>query len=118
MRHLRKKGKLSKPADQRKALLKSLVNGLFISKSGVITTFARAKELKKIAEKLITKAKQEDLNSRRQILKIINDKRALKNLLEVYVPKYKERNGGYLRVVKMHPRRGDGALMAKVGFVD
>ncbi|NLL29558.1 MAG: 50S ribosomal protein L17 [Clostridiales bacterium] len=100
--------KLGRPTDQRKAMLRSLVTGLL--KHGKIeTTETRAKETKRLAEKMITLAKRGDLHARRQVLAFVTDEEVVANLFDNVAPKYAERNGGYTRILKMGPRRGDGA---------
>jgi large subunit ribosomal protein L17 len=108
--------KLGRPTDQRIAMLRNLVTSLL--KNGKIeTTEARAKEVRKIAEKMITLGKRGDLHARRQALSYIYDETVVKNLFDEIAPKYKERNGGYTRILKLGPRRGDGAEMVIIELV-
>ena len=100
--------KLGLPTDQRKAMLRNLVTSLL--KHGKIeTTVTRAKETRSIAEKMITLGKRGDLHSRRQFLAYVQEELVVKNLFDNVAPKYAERNGGYTRMIKKGPRRGDGA---------
>ncbi|ACD22396.1 50S ribosomal protein L17 [Clostridium botulinum] len=100
--------KLGLPTDQRRAMLRNLVTSLL--KHGKIeTTVTRAKETRSIAEKMITLGKRGDLHARRQALAFIQEELVVKNLFDNVAPKYAERNGGYTRMYKKGPRRGDGA---------
>ncbi|ABR32371.1 MULTISPECIES: 50S ribosomal protein L17 [Clostridium] len=100
--------KLGLPTDQRRAMLRNLVTSLL--KHGKIeTTETRAKETRSIAEKMITLGKRGDLHARRQVLSYVQEELVVKNLFDNVAPKYTERNGGYTRIIKKGPRRGDGA---------
>ena len=100
--------KLGLPTDQRIAMLRSLVTSLL--KHGKIeTTATRAKETKRLAEKMITLGKRGDLHARRQVLAFVTEEEVVRNLFDNIAPKYAERNGGYTRILKMGPRRGDAA---------
>ncbi|OPJ60657.1 50S ribosomal protein L17 [Clostridium oryzae] len=100
--------KLGLPSDQRRAMLRNLVTSLL--KHGKIeTTVTRAKETRSIAEKMITLAKRGDLHARRQVLSYVTEETVVKELFETVAPKYAERKGGYTRIYKVGPRRGDGA---------
>ena len=100
--------KLGLPTDQRKAMLRNLVTSLL--KHGKIeTTVTRAKETRSIAEKMITLGKRGDLHARRQVLAYVQEELVVKNLFDNVAPKYADRNGGYTRMIKKGPRRGDGA---------
>jgi len=83
----------------------------------VTTTAAKAKALRPYAEKLITKARKGDLHARRIVLKDIHDKAAVAKLFEEVAPRYEERQGGYTRITKLGPRRGDGAEEAVIELV-
>lgn len=108
--------KLGRPTDHRKAMLRNQVTSLF-QHGRIETTVTRAKETRRMAEKMITLAKKGDLHSRRQILSYVYDKDAVKKLYEEIAPKYEDRNGGYTRVLKVGPRRGDGAELAILELV-
>lgn len=100
--------KLGRPTDQRKAMLRNLVTS-FLKHGKIETTETRAKEARSIAEKMITLAKRGDLHARRQVLAFVTEEEVVKNLFDNVAPKYTERNGGYTRMYKVGPRRGDGA---------
>lgn len=100
--------KLGRPTDQRRAMLRNLVTS-FLKHGKIETTEARAKETRRIAEKMITLAKAGDLHSRRQVLAFVTEESVVTNLFENIAPKYAERNGGYTRMFKVGPRRGDAA---------
>ena len=117
MRHGKKIAKLGRTAPHRKAMLSNMMTSLFVNER-VITTQTRAKELKRTAERVLTCAKKGDLNARRQVLRIIADKQVVAKLFDELGPRYKSRNGGYTRVIKLGPRRGDGAFMSIVELVD
>ena len=98
-------------------MLSNMVTSL-LSKESVTTTHARAKELRRFAEHMITFAKRGDLHARRQVLRTVADKGVVTKLFEELGPRYKGRNGGYTRIVKLGPRRGDGSFMSIVELVD
>lgn len=100
--------KLGRPTDQRIAMLRNLTTSL-LREGKIETTVTRAKETRRLAEKMITLAKRGDLHARRQVLSYVYDETVVKNLFEEIAPKYAERNGGYTRILKLGPRRGDGA---------
>ena len=108
--------KLNLPTDQRMALLRNLVTSLLES-GRIETTVTRAKETRSLAEKMITLGKANTLHSRRQALAFITMEDVVKKLFDEIAPKYADRNGGYTRVVKTGPRRGDAAPMAIVELV-
>ena len=105
--------KLNLPTDQRMALLRNLVTSL-LENGRIETTVTRAKETRSLAEKMITLGKANTLHSRRQALAFITKEDVVKKLFDEIAPKYAERNGGYTRVIKTGPRRGDAAPMAIV----
>ena len=117
MRHGKKIAKLGRTAPHRKAMLSNMMASLFINER-VTTTQTRAKELKRTAERVLTCAKRGDLHARRQVLRVIADKQVVAKLFDELGPRYKGRNGGYTRVIKLGPRRGDGAFMSIVELVD
>ena len=100
--------KLGLPTDHRRAMLRNLVTS-FLKHGKIETTVTRAKEARSLAEKMITLAKRGDLHARRQVLSFVTEEEVVKNLFENVAPKYTERNGGYTRMYKVGPRRGDGA---------
>ena len=103
--------KLGKTSDQRRAMLRAMTTYL-LENGQIKTTYARAKEVAPIAEKMITLAKKNNLASYRQVLSYITKEDVAKKLFDEIGPKYADRNGGYTRVLKMGPRRGDAAEMA------
>lgn len=116
MRH-RKKGKiLGRKIGPRKALLKSLATN-FLLKEKIKTTEAKAKEVKPIIEKLITRARENNINNYRRINSFLQNREATKKLLEEIAPKYKERPGGYCRIVKLGVRKGDAAKIVILELV-
>lgn len=108
--------KLGRPTDQRKAMLRNLVTS-FLKTGKIETTETRAKETRSLAEKMITLAKRGDLHARRQVLAFVTEEDVVTNLFENIAPKYAERNGGYTRIMKVGPRRGDGAEMVILELV-
>ena len=112
----RKKGrKLNRPKEQREALLRGISRSLFLH-GKIKTTEAKAKEVSGFAEKLITRAKKGDLVSRRMLLRFFSPK-LVKKIIEEIAPQYKQRKGGYTRVIKLGPRKSDGARMAIIELV-
>lgn len=103
------------PAHER-LIMANLATDLFVHEK-VTTTAAKAKALRPYAEKLITKARKGDLHSRRVVLKTITDKAAVAKLFEEVAPRYGDRPGGYTRITKLGPRRGDGAEEAIIELV-
>lgn len=108
--------KLGKPTDQRKAMLRAMVTYL-LENGQIKTTVTRAREVAPMTEKMITLAKKNNLATYRQALAFITKEDVAKKLFDEIGPKYATRNGGYTRVVKIGPRRGDCAEMAIVQLV-
>ena len=108
--------KLGRPTDHRRAMLRAMVTYL-LENGQIKTTVTRAKEVAPVAEKMITLAKQNNLASYRQALAYITKEDVAKKLFDEIGPKYAERNGGYTRIVKIGPRRGDAAEMAIIQLV-
>ena len=117
MRHSVRGRKLGRTASHRAATLRLLATALFKHKK-IKTTLAKAKELKKYAEPMITRAKTDSVHSRRIIAADINDKAIVKELFGEIVAKIGDRPGGYTRVVRLGQRKGDGAEMAIIELVD
>ena len=117
MRHNVKGRKLGRTASHRKATLSSLTTSLLKHKR-IKTTLAKAKETRVFSEKLITTARKDDLNSKKQIMDVIKDKEVVKELFSEIIPKIGDRPGGYTRVVKLGHRNGDAAQMAVIELVD
>lgn len=108
--------KLGRTSDHRKAMLRAMVT--FLLENGRIeTTVTRAKEVRSEAEKMITLGKSTDLHSKRQVFAYITKESVSKKLFDEISPKYAERNGGYTRIIKTGPRRGDAAEMAIIELV-
>ena len=117
MRHGKAHRKFSRRSDQRKALFQHLASAL-IKHEQVITTLPKAKDLRPVVEKLITLGKRGDLHARRQAIAEMRDIDVVKKLFEVIGPRYKDRNGGYTRVMKAGFRHGDSAPRAVIELVD
>jgi large subunit ribosomal protein L17 len=116
MRHKVAGRKLSRATDHRMALYRNLVTDL-LRYEKVVTTEAKAKEARSLAEKVITLGKQKNLSARRQALSFVYDKDVVDKLFAELASRYAERPGGYTRVVKLGPRLGDGAPMAQLELV-
>ena len=108
--------KLGRASDHRKAMLRAMVT--YLLESGKIeTTVTRAKEVRSMAEKMITLGKDNTLHSKRQVLSYVTKEGVAKKVFDEIAPKYESRNGGYTRITKIGPRRGDGAEMAIIELV-
>ena len=108
--------KLGRTSDHRKAMLRAMVT--FLLENGRIeTTVTRAKEVRSMAEKMITIAKTNDLHSKRQVFAYVTKEDVVKKLFDEIAPKYADVNGGYTRIVKIGPRRGEAAEMAVIELV-
>lgn len=116
MRHQVKKGMLGRTTAHRRALMRNLVTS-FLERERVRTTLAKARSARPIAEKMITLAKRGTLHTRRQALAYITKEEAVKKLFDDIGPRFKERPGGYTRIVKLGRRAGDGAEMAMLELV-
>ena len=108
--------KLGRPTAHRKAMLRNQVTDL-LREGRITTTVTRAKETKRMAEKMITLGKRGDLHARRQALAYIYDEDVVTELFDNIAPKYAERNGGYTRILKLGKRQGDTAEMAFLELV-
>ena len=115
MRKLNKGRKLSRKIGPRKMLMRGLVNN-FLLHEKIKTTEAKAKELRQVAEKMITRAKNINLANRRMLARELTPEMTKKVISEL-APLYKERRGGYTRIIKLGPRNSDGAKMAIIEFV-
>ena len=101
--------KLGRTTDHRKAMLRGMVT--FLLENGQIeTTVTRAKEVRAVAEKMITIGKNDDLHSKRQVYSYVTKESVAKKLFDEIAPKYADRNGGYTRIIKIGQRKGDGAM--------
>ncbi len=117
MRHGNAHRKLNRTAEHRRAMFANMAAAL-IKHEQITTTLPKAKELRPIVEKLVTLGKRGDLHARRQAIAEIRDVAMVKKLFDVIGPRYKEREGGYLRVMKAGFRYGDSAPVAVIEFVD
>ncbi|MDE5860288.1 MAG: 50S ribosomal protein L17 [Oscillospiraceae bacterium] len=108
--------KLGRTSDHRKAMLRAMVTYL-LENGKIETTVTRAKEVRSMTEKMITTAKTNDLHSKRQVLAYVTKEDVVKKLFDEIAPKYSDRNGGYTRIVKIGPRRGDAAEMAVISLI-
>jgi large subunit ribosomal protein L17 len=116
MRHNIAGRRLSRDSGHRKALYRNLVTAL-LKHEKIVTTEAKAKEIRSMAEKMITLGKQSGLSSYRQALTFILDKQVTEKIFSELGPRYKERAGGYTRIVKLEPRLGDNAPMVQLELV-
>lgn len=117
MRHGKSGRKLNRTSSHRKAMFANMAAAL-IKHEQIVTTLPKAKDLRPIAEKLITLAKRGDVHARRQAMSKVRDEDQVKKLFEVLGARYGERNGGYTRVLKAGFRYGDSAPMAVIELVD
>ena len=108
--------KLGRDSSARKALLRGIVTSLF-QHERIETTEAKAKELRKVADKMLTLAKRGDLHARRQVMAYMMDEDVGKKLFDEVAPKYKDRQGGYTRIIKAGVRQGDAAPMVIIELV-
>ena len=109
--------KLNRTSSHRKALLMNLSNAL-IKHEQITTTLPKAKELKPFVEKIITLGKKGDLQSRRKAISILQDKKMTKKIFDTFADRYKDRNGGYTRIIKLRNRYGDNAPIAVIELID
>lgn len=117
MRHKKRRGKLGRTSAHRSAMLNNMVTSLFKHEK-IRTTVAKSKELRRVAERLITIAKRGDLHARRLVARRVHDKEVLRKLFDNIAPRYANRNGGYTRIVKLGNRFGDGAPMSVIELVE
>ena len=103
--------KLGRTSDHRRAMMRAMVTYLF-ENGKIETTVTRAKEVRAVAEKMITLGKTNTLHSKRQVYSYITKEEVAKKVFDEIAPKYEDRNGGYTRIIKIGPRRGDAAEMA------
>ena len=108
--------KLGRTSDSRKAMLRAMVTYLF-ENGKIETTVTRAKEVRSMAEKMVTLGKKEDLHSKRQVFSYITKEDVAKKVIDEIGPKYAERSGGYTRIIKTGVRRGDATEMAIIELV-
>ncbi|HTX54300.1 MAG TPA: 50S ribosomal protein L17 [Candidatus Baltobacteraceae bacterium] len=116
MRHRQAGRKLGRTMAHREMMMRNLVTSLILYEK-IITTATKAKELRSVAEKMVTLAKREDLHARRQASEVLTDEKALAKLFESIGARYRDRNGGYTRITKLDYRMGDGAPLAAIEFL-
>lgn len=116
MRHHNANRKFNRKTDQRNALLRSLARELFLH-GKIVTTEAKAKEVRPFAEELITIAREGSLSSKRLVTSRLANNVIVKKLTDVIAPQYKDRNGGYTRIIKLEQRPSDGSKMAAIELV-
>jgi large subunit ribosomal protein L17 len=116
MRHRKKGRKLGLDKAHRKSLLNGLIEALIFHEE-IVTTQAKAKEAARLAERLITQAKNDSVHRRRFALRVIRDGKTVSKLFEVIAPRYREHKGGYTQTTRLRRREGDNALMCKVRLV-
>ena len=116
MRHGKRGRKLNRTASHKKAMLNNMATSLFTN-GKVRTTLPKAKELRGVAERLISFAKRGDLHARRQVLRRIQNKVVLTKLFDEIGPSYADRSGGYTRILKLGPRRGDSSELCLIELV-
>lgn len=108
--------KLGRSTDHRMAMLRAMVT--YLMENGKIeTTVTRAKEVRSVAEKIITTAKRGDLHAKRQVFSFITKETVAKKVIDDIAPKYADKNGGYVRIIRTGPRRGDAAEMAIIELI-
>ncbi len=117
MRHRKHTFKIGKTSSHRKAMMANLLTSLF-SHSRIKTTIVKAKELRRWADKMITCAKIGDLHNRRKAISVIRDIEAVRTLFDEVAPKFKNRQGGYTRIIKVNNRKGDNAELCYIELVE
>jgi len=117
MRHMKSGKRLGRNTSHRKAMMRNMVTSFFDHEK-ITTTDARAKELRKMAEKLITIALRGDLHSRRLVMQVVRDKKIVAKLFDTIAPRYTERPGGYTRIIKLGHRSGDNASLSVIELVE
>lgn len=117
MRHRKKGRSLSRKSSHRKAMLRNMATSLIVHER-IQTTEAKAKELRPVVEKLITLGGVDDVHSRRRARRMIEDRKALQKLFDDVGPRFRERPGGYTRILKLGSRKGDGADVAIIELTD
>jgi large subunit ribosomal protein L17 len=117
MRHRKQGRKLGRNTSHRNAMMKNMVTSL-MRHEHIQTTDARAKELRRMADKIVTLGKRGDLHARRLVAKVVNDNAVVAKLFNEIAPRFKERNGGYTRIIKVGNRFGDAAPVSVIELVD
>lgn len=117
MRHGIRGRKLGRTSAHRRALFRNQLASL-VQHERIVTTLPKAKELRPVAEKIITKGKRDSVHARRQVRTWLQNRDHVKKVFDVLSPRFEDRAGGYLRIIKLGPRQGDNAEMAVIEFVD
>jgi len=117
MRHAVRGRKLGRTTSHRRAMFRNQLSSL-VQHERIETTLPKAKELRPLAEKMVTQGKRGTLHARRQVRRWVSDRYLVKKLFDDIAPRFTEREGGYTRILKLGPRNGDGAEMALIEFVD
>ncbi len=117
MRHNKSGRRLGRKPDHRQHMMQNMVTSFFENER-ITTTVTRAKELRKLVDKMITFGKRGDLHARRQALRVIHDQKVVAKLFEMIAPRYTDRPGGYTRIIKLENRQGDNAPMAIIELVE
>ncbi len=117
MRHNKIGRRLGRTPTHRVHMMRNMVISL-LEHEKVTTTITRAKELRRDVERVITMAKTDDLHSRRQVLKVVHDRKIVAKLFETIAPRYQDRPGGYTRIIRLNPRVGDNAPMSIIELVE
>lgn len=117
MRHNKIGRRLGRTPTHRVHMMRNMVTSL-LEHEKVTTTITRAKELRRDVERVITMAKTDDLHSRRQVLKVVHDRKIVAKLFEIIAPRYQDRPGGYTRIIRLNPRVGDNAPMSIIELVE
>jgi large subunit ribosomal protein L17 len=117
MRHLKNVRKFNKDREHRKAMFSNMMTSFFAHER-ITTTLAKAKELRRLSERAITRAKENTLHNKRMLMRRIHERDVIAKLFDEIAPKYKELNGGYTRILKLGSRAGDAADLARIELVD
>ncbi|HKK01969.1 MAG TPA: 50S ribosomal protein L17 [Desulfuromonadales bacterium] len=117
MRHNKSGKRLGRNSSHRSAMMRNMVTSL-LEHEKITTTDARAKELRKLAERMITLGKRGDLHARRQVMQVVRDRKVVGKLFEMVAPRYKDRPGGYTRIIKLDNRLGDNASLSVIELVE
>jgi len=117
MRHNKSGRRLGRKPDHRQHMMQNMVISFFENER-ITTTVTRAKELRKLVEKMITLGKRGDLHARRQALRVMHDQKVVAKLFEMIAPRYSERPGGFTRIIRLVNRQGDNAPMAIIELVE
>lgn len=117
MRHNKSGRRLGRKPDHRQHMMRNMVTSFFENEK-ITTTVTRAKELRKLVDRMVTLGKRGDLHARRQALRVIRDHKVVAKLFEMIAPRYSERPGGYTRIIRLENRQGDNAPMAIIELVE